>query len=124
MIMKKSKMWTNWYREKTVLITGATSGIGLAMAGILAPHCAKIIFVGRNQTVLDQEPERLMKDNDVEVVVIRCDFSQKDCVKSFVDELKSKYHKFIFEIFLTIWRFCRCPDRTPIMCPRSLFPRR
>lgn len=51
--------------KKTVLITGATSGIGKATAQILAKNKYKIVICGRRQERLDDLQKELSKETDV-----------------------------------------------------------
>lgn len=44
--------WKEWYRDKTVLLTGATAGIGREMACILAACGSRLILCGRSQEAL------------------------------------------------------------------------
>jgi NAD(P)-dependent dehydrogenase (short-subunit alcohol dehydrogenase family) len=44
---------------KTALVTGATAGIGLAIATSLAAEGANVIIPGRNQSKLDQAADRI-----------------------------------------------------------------
>lgn len=45
----------NYFKDKTVLITGASSGIGLELAKQLHQHGAKLLLVARSQEKLQQE---------------------------------------------------------------------
>ena len=40
---------TNFYRNKTCLITGATGGLGKELAGILVNNHSILILVGQNK---------------------------------------------------------------------------
>ena len=42
------------FREKAVIVTGATSGIGLATAQALGRESASVLLVGRNESALGQ----------------------------------------------------------------------
>lgn len=44
----------NWYRNKTILITGATSGIGEALAVLLAPYQPTLLLVARREAELNR----------------------------------------------------------------------
>jgi len=64
------------FKEKTVLITGASSGIGYASAVQFAKKGAKLILVSRNKEKLNQVSEDLKKYN-VPTFAYECDVSDK-----------------------------------------------
>ena len=64
------------FKEKTVLITGASSGIGYASAVQFAKKSAKLILVSRNKEKLNQVLEDLKKYN-VSTFAYECDVSNK-----------------------------------------------
>jgi NAD(P)-dependent dehydrogenase (short-subunit alcohol dehydrogenase family) len=50
------------FKEKVVIVTGATSGIGLATARAFAAEQAHLVLVGRNRSSLDQLASQLGND--------------------------------------------------------------
>lgn len=50
------------FRDKTIWVTGASSGIGLHLARLLANHGARLVLSGRDQKGLDHAVESLMCD--------------------------------------------------------------
>ncbi|MFA5260411.1 MAG: SDR family NAD(P)-dependent oxidoreductase [Candidatus Omnitrophota bacterium] len=52
MAQRQNQSWMEWYQDKTVLLTGATAGIGREMARILAGCGSRLILCGRNQEAL------------------------------------------------------------------------
>lgn len=89
----------NWTKEnipsqqgKTVLITGATSGIGLEAAKVLSEKGAKIILPVRNLEKgksVAQEIKQQFKSTDIEV--IKLDISDLDSVRAFAIEFLKKH---------------------------------
>lgn len=71
--------------QKTVLITGATSGIGLACARIFAKNNYKLILVARNLEKL----EAIKKEIGQGVEVFKLDVQNKTDVKSFFEYLNA-----------------------------------
>src|SRR4051812_30225792 len=61
------------YQGKTVLITGASSGIGKAFAENLAAQGAKLIITARSKGSLDDLAAQLRKANSATVEVIALD---------------------------------------------------
>lgn len=68
------------FKNKVVLITGASSGIGRESATAFAKLGADIILVSRTKEKLEQVADELKKFN-VTVLVCQCDVSKKDQVK-------------------------------------------
>ena len=80
------------FKGKKVLITGASSGIGLASAVEFAKKGAKLILISRNKEQLNQVSEDLKKYNSP-TFVFECDVSDKLQViktsKSILDQFGS-----------------------------------
>ena len=68
------------FKDKVVLITGASSGIGRAASILFAKKGANLILVARSKEKLEQAAEDLKKFN-VSSLVCQCDVSDKSQVK-------------------------------------------
>jgi len=77
--------------QKTVLITGATSGIGKATATILAKNKYKLILCGRRKERLIEVKEELSKLT--EVITLQFDVSKKEEVFKAIDSLPPAFQK-------------------------------
>ena len=69
--------------RKIVLITGATSGIGLACARKFAENGDKLILTGRNEHRLAE----LKKELDTEVITLAFDVRDREKAKKYLNEL-------------------------------------
>ena len=78
------------FKDKVVLITGASSGIGRASAIQFAKKGATIILVSRRKEKLDQVDKDLKKFN-VSTFVCECDVSDKFQVKKISKTILEKY---------------------------------
>ena len=76
--------------DKVALITGASKGIGLAMAGIFAAAGAKVVVSSRNQEALDEVAGNL-RQKGYEVFAVACNVGNMDELTSLVDQTISKY---------------------------------
>ena len=79
-------MWN--LKNKTVVISGATNGIGKAAAIELSKENPKLLFTYRNQHLADEllaEIKALSPDTLVHSVY--CDFSKQDSIKKCADEI-------------------------------------
>jgi NAD(P)-dependent dehydrogenase (short-subunit alcohol dehydrogenase family) len=75
---------------KTILITGASSGIGEAGALKLASTGAKVIVVARRQELLDSVVERITAAGG-DATAIACDLSDLDAVDALVADVDERF---------------------------------
>ena len=81
-------MWN--LNNKTIVISGATNGIGKAAAVELSKKNPRLLFTYRNQKLADElltEIKNLSPDTQVHSVY--CDFSNQDSIKKCADEINN-----------------------------------
>lgn len=76
--------------NKTALITGASSGIGLEFAKIHASKGGNLVLVARNIAKLNELKAELEKQYSISVYVIEKDLSVKDTPLEVYEELKKE----------------------------------
>jgi NAD(P)-dependent dehydrogenase (short-subunit alcohol dehydrogenase family) len=74
---------------KSVIITGAGSGIGRAASLLFAKEGAKLIAVDRSESV--KETAKLVSDGGGTVEAVMADAGSESDVKAFIDKAVSKY---------------------------------
>jgi len=75
--------------ESWTLITGATSGIGLAFAKELAGKKRSIILVARNKDKLEEVSEDLARDYGIAIKTISADLSSAEGINQVINETDS-----------------------------------
>lgn len=75
-------------KNKLVLITGATSGIGEACAEIYAQNGADLIITGRRTERLEKLKEKFVKLYNIKVYIYSFDVTDRNSVESFGKSLK------------------------------------
>lgn len=78
------------FKNKIVLITGASSGIGRETAIEFAKLGANLILVARRKDKLEQIEDELKKYN-VSILACQCDISKKDQVKELSETVLEKF---------------------------------
>lgn len=78
-------MWS--IAGKTVLITGATSGIGMESASVLSRLGAHVIIVGRDAARLAKAREFVRARSGVEPPSYQCDFADLSAVRRLADDV-------------------------------------
>lgn len=78
------------FQKKTILVTGASSGIGRATAEVLAKLGTKVILVARNQNLLAEVKENLLgKDH----IVAPFDLTKLEEINPWMSELSTRAGK-------------------------------
>lgn len=68
------------WNDKVVIITGASSGIGKALAIEFASRSANLVVAARNYVALCELTESLIKQFNIQAVAVQCDVSvEEDC---------------------------------------------
>lgn len=74
-------------KSQAALITGATQGIGLAIARVLADEGCNLIICGRDRTRLERTKAELVA-KDVEVTAISCDVRDEKSVEQMFSTIR------------------------------------
>jgi len=77
-------------QTETVLITGASSGIGLELAKCFAADGGRLVLVARSTEALEKLAAELRRDWKVEVTVLTADLSQPETPKRIFAELSAQ----------------------------------
>jgi NAD(P)-dependent dehydrogenase (short-subunit alcohol dehydrogenase family) len=72
-------------KDKVAIVTGGSSGIGLAAARRLGAEGARIVIASQNKERIEGAAERVRKEDGVEVLGLECDVSSEAQVGSVVD---------------------------------------
>jgi short-subunit dehydrogenase len=73
--------------KSTVLITGASAGIGWALAERFAKAGHDLVLVARNLERLQALKNQLEKNHNLTVSVFQCDLTQKSQIQDFLDQV-------------------------------------
>ena len=79
-----------WTNNKTILITGATNGIGKAAAVKFAESAKSIAFTYRNEELAKDLKNEMQKINpNLSINSFFCDFSVQDSIRECADKIKN-----------------------------------
>lgn len=77
--------------NKTVVITGASSGIGRACAEVSAAEGARLVLLARRRERLDELATELKARYSTQVILATCDVRDKDSVENVFSALASEW---------------------------------
>ncbi|HOK08340.1 MAG TPA: SDR family oxidoreductase [Candidatus Hydrogenedens sp.] len=80
------------FKDKVVLITGASEGIGRALAKVFSREGAKIVISARNELRLNELAEEVKNDNN-SVKIIKADVSKKDDCSNLISKTIAHFGK-------------------------------
>ena len=82
-------------KNKSVVITGGSSGLGLALAKNFAKQGAKVALIARNEQKLMDAKADILKCsaniNEASVLTFSVDLSKDESTQQVVDEIASKF---------------------------------
>lgn len=78
-------------KNKTVLITGASSGIGMSCAESFAAIGARLLLCARRMDVLKTLSEKLKKEYHIEVHIFSCDVRDQAQIKKQLSNLPAEW---------------------------------
>lgn len=81
------------YKDKVVIITGGTKGIGEGCVRVFADAGAKIVFCARKQDEGDKLANELNSLGKGEVFFVKCDVSKFDEIENLISQTIEKYGK-------------------------------
>jgi len=77
--------------DKTIMITGATSGFGKAIALRFASHGYNIIITGRRKERLDELKKELLSNSQIKVLALNFDVRKHDEVASVIEGIPAQW---------------------------------
>jgi len=78
------------FKNKVVIVTGASSGIGRSCVYLLAQRGAKLVMVSRSEDKMEQIRKRIGGSN---ILIIKADVSKKDQVDQMVEKVIAHYNR-------------------------------
>jgi len=75
---------------ETVLVTGASSGIGLELAKCFAADGSRLVLIARNETALEQLSAELRQKYKIETIVLPSDLSLPEAPKQIFQKLAAQ----------------------------------
>jgi len=82
----------DYFKGKSIVITGATSGLGRNLAEKLLNYSANVAAIGRNKTAL-AELEAFAQNTPGKVLPLQCDVSEYEQCKSAFEEIDREFGK-------------------------------
>ena len=79
-----------WWKDRVVFLTGASSGIGLAMATQMAAQGAKVGLAARRKDRLEQA-ERTIREHGGQALAVECDVTSDESVARAVAEVRAAF---------------------------------
>lgn len=79
----------SFLKDKVIIVTGASSGIGLATARLFASYGAKVVMAARSLEKLEQFKNEMPEPADV--LCVKTDVAKEDDCKNLIEETVNKF---------------------------------
>ncbi|NQZ83129.1 MAG: SDR family oxidoreductase [Colwellia sp.] len=80
---------TNLFHHKTVIITGASAGVGAATARAFAQYGANLVLVARGQQALDEIAQEL--SSQTELLTVTMDVANTESCRNLIEQAKKHF---------------------------------
>jgi len=84
------------FSKKTVVITGASSGIGYELSKLFARESCNLALLSRRKDITDHLAEEL-KNSGSKILSLKCDVTIREEVQSVFGEIRSQLGKLILQ---------------------------
>ncbi len=85
-------MDTKYFKDKVVIITGASSGIGLASARLFGSYGSKVVMAARSIGKLEELAPSVSADKD-HVLCVKTDVSKEEDCRNLIEKAVEKFGK-------------------------------
>ena len=79
-------------KDKVILITGGSDGLGFASARLLSQQGAKVVICGRREDYLKEKANLIREETNNEILDIQCDVTNPNQCKNLVEKTISKFN--------------------------------
>ena len=93
-------MKPSYFRDKVVIVTGASSGIGLASAKLFGSYGARVVMAARSLERMQELAPEVSSDPD-KVLCVRCDVSVEADCKAMVEAAVETMRKITIPLGMT-----------------------
>ena len=80
----------SYFKDKVIIITGASSGIGLASAKLFASFGAKLSLAARSMDKLTAQAAEMTADTD-RILCVKTDVSREEDCRALVEKTVEKF---------------------------------
>ena len=84
-------MKRDYFKGKVMIITGASSGIGLASAKLFASLGAKLVLAARSQDKLEEIASGISHDSGSDVLCVKTDVSVEEDCRNLIDKAVARF---------------------------------
>ena len=84
-------MKRDYFKGKVMIITGASSGIGLASAKLFASLGAKLVLAARSQDKLEEIASGISRDSGSDVLCVKTDVSVEEDCRNLIDKAVARF---------------------------------